>query len=244
MKPEAFEARNRDLTAQMAQDERLRRLTHEWVVATSPYEYSYHFTWLGRPVIQFPQDILAVQEILWSVRPELVIETGIARGGSLILSASILELLGGSGRVLGIDVDIRAHNRSAIEEHPMARRIDMLQGSSVDEDVAAEVRRRAAGKSPVVVFLDSNHTHEHVARELELYAPLVTQGSYLVVFDTIVEEMPDGAYADRPWGRGNNPSTAVAEFLKGNPRFLADRAIDDKLLITMARGGYLRCVGP
>jgi cephalosporin hydroxylase len=243
MKPEAFEARNRDLTARMARDESLRRLSHEWIVASSPYEYSYHFTWLGRPVIQLPQDILAVQEILWRVKPELVIETGIARGGSLILSASILELIGGPGRVLGIDVDIRSHNRAAIEAHPLSRRIDMLEGSSVDAAVAAEARRRASGKAPVVVLLDSNHTHEHVTRELALYSPLVTEGSYLVVFDTIVEEMPDGAYVDRPWGRGNSPSTAVARFLAETRRFEVDRDFDDKLLITMARGGYLRCVG-
>jgi cephalosporin hydroxylase len=237
-----FEQRNRSFVEQMGADESLRKLTREWFAAVSKHEYSYHFTWLGRPIIQFPQDMIAVQEIIWKVRPDLIIETGIARGGSLIFSASVLELLGGDGLVVGVDIDIREHNRVEVERHPMAKRIRMIQGSSVAEDTFAEVRRHAEGKRRVLVMLDSNHTHEHVLRELELYSPLVRADSYLVVFDTIIGEMPADFSQDRPWGPDDNPLTAVQEFLRKNNRFEVDREFDNKLLITVAPGGYLRCV--
>jgi cephalosporin hydroxylase len=237
-----FEQRNRQFVERMGADDHLRRVTREWFTASSRYEYSYHFKWLGRPIIQFPQDIIALQEVISEVRPQLIIETGIARGGSLIFSASILELLGGDGRVIGIDIDIRKHNRVAIERHPLARRITMIQGSSVDEEVFTQVAREAKGNGPVMVILDSNHTHEHVLRELEVYSPLVTRGSYLIVFDTIIDEMPDDFSSDRPWGRENNPKTAVREFLRINDRFEVDRELEAKLLITVAPGGYLRCI--
>lgn len=208
--------------------------------ATGRHKYSYNFEWLGRPIIQLPQDLIAVQEIIWRVRPDLIIETGIAHGGSLIFHASILELIGGDGRVLGIDVDIREHNRVEIERHPLSRRIDMVEGSSVDESVVARARAAAEGKGCVMVSLDSNHTHEHVLRELELYSPLVTVGSYLVVFDTVIEDIWDGLYPERPWGRGDNPKTAVREFLSRNDSFEIDKEVDGKLLITAAPDGYLK----
>jgi cephalosporin hydroxylase len=238
-----FEARNARLTEAMATDPDLRRLTRAWFDRVSTYEYSYHFTWLGLPIIQFPQDILAVQEIAWRVRPDVIIETGIARGGSLILSASLLELLGGDGRVIGIDIDIRAPNRRAIESHPLARRITMIEGSSTDAAVVEHVRRLVSGASRVLVLLDSNHTHEHVLQELRLYSPLVTPGSYVIVFDTIIESMPVDAFPERPWGRGDNPATAVQAFLAENDRFVVDEDIDRKLLISVSPGGYLQCVG-
>ena len=238
-----FEARNARLTEAMATDPDLRRLTRAWFDRVSTYEYSYHFTWLGLPIIQFPQDILAVQEIAWRVRPDVIIETGIARGGSLILSASLLELLGGDGRVIGIDIDIRAPNRRAIESHPLARRITMIEGSSTDAAVVEHVRRLVSGASRLLVLLDSNHTHEHVLQELRLYSPLVTPGSYVIVFDTIIESMPVDAFPERPWGRGDNPATAVQAFLAENDRFVVDEDIDRKLLISVSPGGYLQCVG-
>jgi cephalosporin hydroxylase len=237
-----FDERNRQLVARMGADESLRQLAREWFVSSSRYEYSYHFKWLGRPIIQFPQDIITVQEIIWEVRPQLIIETGIARGGSLIFSASMLEILGGDGCVIGIDIDIRPHNRREIEQHPMSRRLTLIEGSSVDPNVVEQVFSMAQGKTPVLVLLDSNHTHDHVARELQMYSPLVTCGSYLIVFDTVIEDMPEDFFPDRPWGRGNNPKTAVSEFLKQNDRFEVARDIDDKLLITVAPGGYLRCI--
>ena len=243
---EEFNERNRTFVRRMAGDETLRDLTGEWLNAATRYEYSYHFTWLGRPIIQFPQDIVATQEIIWRVRPDLIIETGIARGGSLIFSASMLELLGGDGLVVGVDVDIREHNRIEIERHPLSKRIRMIQGSSVDESVIGQVKSYVEGRaelparSRVLVMLDSNHTHDHVLSELKLYSPFVTPESYLIVYDTIVEQMPDDMYPNRPWRRGDNPLTAVKEFLAQNNDFEVDREVEEKLLITVAPGGYLR----
>ena len=213
-------------------------------VSTEP-KYSYNFSWLGRPIIQYPQDIVAMQELIWSVQPELIVETGIAHGGSLIFSASMLELNAACGgprdaRVLGVDIDIRPHNRAAIEAHPMFKRITMVQGSSVAADVIEQVHALARGKAPVLVCLDSNHTHEHVLGELNAYAGLTSVGSYCVVFDTMVEDLPTGMYPDRSWGPGNNPKTATWAFLKDHPEFEIDQRIDNKLLISVAPQGYLK----
>lgn len=223
-------------------DQELRRLSQAWLERAVSYRYAHHFTWLGRPIIQAPQDIMAMQEIIWSVQPDLIIETGIAHGGSLIFYASLLELLGGKRHVLGIDIDIRTHNRTALEQHPLIHRITMLEGSSVDERIAAQVRQLAMHKQSVLVCLDSCHTHDHVLRELELYTPLVTVGSYCVVFDTGVEDLPAQACHDRPWGKGNNPKTAVWEFLRRSDAFEIDHAITNKLLITSCPEGYLKRV--
>lgn len=223
--------------------EHLDALSREWLVEATRARYAHNFTWLGRPVVQLPQDLIAMQEIVYRVRPDLIVETGIAQGGSLIFYASLLELCAiDEGRVVGIDVDIRAHNRVAIEAHPMNRRITMLEGSSTDPAVVERVRALAADRARVLVALDSNHTHAHVLAELELYAPLVRAGSYLVVFDTAVADVPKDLFPDRPWGPGDNPRTAVQEFLRRNTRFEVDRAIDQRLSLTVAPGGYLRCV--
>lgn len=239
---EIFENEKHSNIRKMSEDNSLLDLSRKWFIASSSYRYSYHFTWLGRPIIQFPQDIVAMQEIIWRVNPELIIETGIAHGGSLIFYASILELLGGQGSVLGIDIDIRKHNRVEIIKHPMYRRINMIEGSSLEPEVVDQVLGLAQGKNPVMVVLDANHTHEHVLKEMQLYSPLVSKGSYLVVFDTVVDDMPEDFYVDRPWGKGNNPKTAVHEFLRTNDRFEVDKEIQRKLLITSAPDGYLRCV--
>lgn len=222
----------------MGRDQGFRELSQAWIDRAQELRYSYHFRWMGLPIIQYPQDIVAMQELIWRVQPELVIETGVARGGSLVFYASMLELLG-RGEVLGIDIDIRAHNRAAIEAHPMARRIRLLQGSSVDATIVAQAAEAARGKQ-VMVVLDSNHTHAHVLAELKLYAPLVSPGSYCVVMDTVVENMPDRLFGDRPWGVGDNPLTAVREFLATHPEFETDRGIHDKLAVTVAPEGYLR----
>ncbi|WP_300156635.1 cephalosporin hydroxylase family protein [Solidesulfovibrio sp.] len=224
------------------QDQPLQRLTLDWVKGSSANNYTYHFEWMGRPIIQFPQDILAMQEIIWRVRPELIIETGIAHGGSLVFYASMLELLGGDRWIVGIDIDIRPHNRAAIEAHPMAKRIVLVEGSSIDPAIVARIRDMASGKSPVLVVLDSNHTHEHVLAELRTYAPLVSAGSYLVVFDTLIERMPESFFPNRPWGPGNNPMSAVDTFLAETDRFAPDAMIENKLLITVAPKGYLKCL--
>ena len=203
--------------------------------------YSYNFKWLGRPIIQYPQDIVAMQEIIWKVKPDLIIETGIAHGGSLIFYASILELTG-KGQVIGIDLDIRKHNDREIRAHPMFKRVIMIEGSSIVENTLSQIKKISKNSESILVALDSHHTYDHVLKELELYSPFVTKGSYLVVFDTIVEDMPDSFFKDRPWGKGNNPKTAVNEFLKGNDRFEIDKEIEDKLLVTVAPGGFLRCI--
>lgn len=226
----------------LKEDTDVQALSRIWLREVTRHKYAYNFTWMGRPLIQLPQDMIAMHEIIWRVRPDLIIETGVAHGGSLIYYASLLELLGNDGRVIGVDIDIREHNRIELEKHPMFKRIDLIQGSSVDPSVADQVTRLAEGRKSVLVVLDSNHTHDHVLNELRLYAPLVTKGSYLVVFDTLIEDMPDEFFADRPWGKGNNPKTAVREFMTTTDRFAIDKDIDAKLLITVALDGYLRCV--
>lgn len=218
----------------------LKELATEWMRQSVLKKYVYNFKWLGRPIIQMPQDIIGLQEIIWEVKPDLIIETGIAHGGSLIFSASMLELIGGGGKVLGIDIDIRQHNRVEIEQHPLAKRIEMMQGSSVSEETAQNVYELAADYSNILVILDSNHTHEHVKQELEIYSPLVSVGSYVVVFDTLVEDMPRNSFPDRPWNVGDNPKTAVFEFLKENDNFEIDKNVENKLLMTSAPSGYLK----
>ena len=245
MKP--FDQEVRERIASNRGNEALVRVAKEFVAASTEPKYSYNFSWLGRPIIQYPQDIVAMQELIWSIKPDLIIETGIAHGGSLILWASLLELNSACGgpadaSVLGIDIDIREHNRVAIESHPMARRIRMIEGSSIADDVIAQVRDAAAGKQRVLVCLDSNHTHDHVLAELEAYAPLTTVDSYCVVFDTLIEELPGDMYPDRPWGPGDNPKTAVNSYLEGHPEFEVDHDIDAKILISVAPSGYLRRV--
>ena len=223
-----------------------KSLSVEWILKTLSFKYSYHFTWLGRPIIQYPTDIIAMQEIIWKVKPTVIIETGIAHGGSAIFYASMMELLKNNGRIIGVDIDIRKHNRMEIEKHPMYEHITMIEGSSIDEKVIEQVKSYIKSDDVVLVVLDSCHTHAHVFSELKYYSPLVSQGSYLVVMDTLVEELnglsPQGK---RPWGKDNNPMTAVKEWLKseqGN-RFAIDTTIDDKLLISAAPNGYLRCIG-
>ena len=241
----------------MGGDQSLSELGIRFVRDTAKYNYSYNFEFAGRPIIQFPQDMVALQELIWDVKPDLVIEAGIAHGGSLILSASMLSLLdycdaieqgtildpsAPRRRVLGLDIDIRAPNRSAIEAHPMANRIDMIEGSSIDPAIIAQVQGIARGYERVLVCLDSNHTHDHVLAELEAYGPLVSPRSYCVVFDTIVEDMPAEMFPERPWGPGDNPKTAVWEYLKTHPEFEIDKKMNHKLLISVAPDGYLRRV--
>lgn len=233
----------------------LKQLANQFIVESAPYKYSYNFSWLGRPIIQVPQDMVALQELVWQVKPDLIIETGIAHGGSLILSASLLALLDyteavaagqvlnptdSKRKVIGIDIDIRAHNRQAIESHPMSHMIQMFQGSSIDETLIQQVKQAAAGYKRILVCLDSNHTHEHVLAELEAYSSLVTPGSYCIVYDTVVEDMPASLFPDRPWGPGNNPKTAVHHFIQQHQEFEIDRHIDAKLLISVAPDGFLR----
>jgi cephalosporin hydroxylase len=251
----------------LGDDRDMKDLTRIWLRDTLKHQYSYNFSFLSRPIIQYPQDMVAMQELIWKIKPDLIIETGIAHGGSLILSASMLALLDYCDaveagisldpkmthrRVLGIDIDIRAHNRSAIEAHPMSHSIDMLEGSSTSPEIIDQVRKIASQHKKILVCLDSNHTHAHVLAELEAYAPLVSQGSYCCVFDTIIEDLPTSIFSDRPWGKGDNPKTAVWEYLRlleaegrtaadgDHLHFEKDLSIENKLLVTVAPDGYLR----
>lgn len=234
-----FEQERKERIAGYESDTPLKEASRAFLAETLRAKYSYNFTWLGRPVIQHPQDMMALQEIIWAVKPDLIIETGIAHGGSLIFHASMLELLG-EGHVLGIDIDIRPHNRAEIEKHPMFKRITMLEGSSVDEEMVRRVRSIASDYKKVLVILDSNHTHDHVLGELRGYSPLVPPGSYLVVYDGIIELIPESTREDRPWGPGNNPFTATRQFLEEHPEFEVDRELESKLLVTAAPSGYLK----
>jgi cephalosporin hydroxylase len=241
-----FDEKRRAQIDAIGQDKQLGGLTRQWLSRAQEKQYSYHFDWLGLPIIQYPQDIVAMQEIVWSVKPDLIVETGIARGGSVVFYASMLELLAicghGDGSVLAVDIDIRPHNRQSIAEHPLARRIDMIEGSSIAADTIAQVKEKAEGKERILVCLDSNHTHDHVLEELRAYASLASVGSYVVVFDTLVEDLSAVAIGDRSWGKGNNPKTAVWAFLEENDCFEIDRSIHDKLQISVAPDGFLKRV--
>ena len=252
-----FLAERSERLEEYANDKEFSALSKKWLQVSMQRKYVYNFDWMGRPIIQYPQDMIGVQELIWLVRPDLIIETGIAHGGSLMLSASLLALLDMSDaiksgvtidpnkshrKVIGIDIDIRAHNRAAIEAHPMASRIRLVQGSSVDPAVVAQVRAQVEPGQCVMVFLDSMHTHEHVLAELTAYAPLVTPASYCVVFDTFVEDMPPNFFSDRPWDVGNNPKTAVVQWSKTHPEFVNDAQWEQKLMVTVAPGGFLRRV--
>ena len=232
----------------------LNKISSDFMEESVSSQYSYNFEWLSRPIIQYPQDIVATQEIIWKVKPDLIIETGIAHGGSLVLSASLLALLdyceasekqtlldpaNPNRMVIGVDIDIREHNLEALNKHPMRKRMHLIEGSSIDSTVIDKVHEMSKGYKRVMVFLDSNHTHEHVLAELEAYSSLVSSGSYCVVFDSVIEDLPNELSNDRPWGKGNNPKTALREFLEKNSDFTIDRSIQDKILISVAPDGYL-----
>jgi cephalosporin hydroxylase len=236
-----FVIRNNKKIKFMQKDKKLLKTTRNWFDQAFQHEYPYHFSWLGRPIIQFPQDMIAIQELIWKIKPDLIIETGIAHGGSLIFSASILELLG-KGKVVGIDIDIRKHNKKEIEKHPLKKRITMIEGSSLDENVLKKVKKIAQNKKRILLFLDSFHTHDHVLKELESYSPLIRKGEHIIVFDTVIEFMPKGSFPNRPWSKGNNPHTAVKTFVKQNKRFKIDKEIEKKLLITSCPDGFLKCI--
>ena len=264
---QAFRSECEQNARNAGQDEGLKMATHDWFVRANGHKYSYNFSWLGRPIIQYPQDIVVMQELIWKTQPDLIIETGIAHGGSLILNASILAMMdyaeavkagttldpkAGHRRVLGLDIDIRAHNRAAIEGHHLAHMIKMIQGSSISSSVIQQVHEFAKGYSRILVSLDSNHTHDHVLSELEAYAPLTSRGSYCVVFDTVIDDLSDDMFSDRPWKKGNSPKSAVREYLKrikdsgrtakdgGSLQFEVDKDIENKLLVTVAPDGYLK----
>jgi cephalosporin hydroxylase len=236
-----FVKRNLKVIKEMNNDKEFVKLSRKWFDKAYSYEYLYHFTWLGRPIIQFPNDLIVLQELIWETKPDLIIETGIARGGSLIFYASMLQLIG-KGKVIGIDVDIRKHNRIEIEKHPMFKRIHMIENSSTKKETISKISKFTKNKKNIMVVLDSNHTYEHVLKELELYSNFVKKGNYLIVFDTMIDDMQDKMFKNRPWGKKNNPKIAVDEFLKKNKRFKMDKENNRKLMITSTPYGFLKCI--
>ena len=238
---EEFKKRNLKIIKKMNNDKEFVKISRKWFDKAYSYEYLYHFTWLGRPIIQFPNDLMVLQELIWETKPDLIIETGIARGGSLIFYASMLQLIG-KGKVVGVDVDIRKHNRIEIEKHSMFKRIHMIESSSTEKETIIEISKFTKNKKNIMVVLDSNHTHEHVLKELELYSKFVKKGNYLIVFDTMIDDMPNKMFKNRPWGKENNPKTAVNEFLKKNKNFKMDKENNKKLMITSTPDGFLKCI--
>lgn len=235
-----FNEERRNAIAAMGKDVDLKRMSLDWMILADKYKYTYNFSWMGRPIIKFPNDIVILQEIIMKVKPDFIVETGIAHGGSIIFSASMLELLG-HGEVIAVDIDIREHNKKAIEAHPMFKRITMIQGSSVDPEIVNSIKEKVKGKK-VLVCLDSLHTHDHVLKELQMYWDMVNVGSYIVCPDTFIEYFPKGYFKDRPWDVGNNTMTGMKEFLKQNDHFEIDQEINDKLVITEGFDGYLKRV--
>ena len=237
---EKFNIEKKENIEKQGNNSDLSSLGLNFITKTANTKYSYNFSWMGRPIIAFPQDMIAMQEIIWEIKPDLIIETGVAHGGSIVFYASLLELIGDKGLVLGIDIDIRKHNKDLIEAHSMSKRIKLIEGSSTSNEVLTQVNEIARPYKNIMVCLDSNHTHTHVLKELTLYSPFVSKGSYCVVFDTVVEDMPENWEWNRPWGKGNNPKTAVWEFLEKNDEFEIDKSIHNKLLITVAPDGFLK----
>ena len=237
------------LIKKQGQNKNLNKAANTFFLETVGSKYSYLFSWMGRPIIQYPQDILMVQELIFKTNPEFIIETGVAHGGSLTLSASMLALLDlrenilprdSKRKVIGIDLEIRKHNRIAIENHFLSNYIELIEGSSTDQNVINKINNLCPSSHSTMVFLDSDHTEEHVLRELFLYSKFVTKGSYLIVFDTSIEFFKDINYERKKWSVGNNPRTAISKFLENNNDFEIDKSIDDKLLISVAKEGYLK----
>ena len=237
-----FESQRKKSILKLEKSKKFINQSNEWLLESIKNRYSYNFDWLGLPIIQYPQDIVAIQEIIWKTKPNIIIETGVARGGSLILSASILELISNNGLVFGIDIDIRKHNRERIENHPLSKRIKLINNSSINKDVTDEIDQYVKPNDDVLVILDSNHTHKHVLSELNIYQKYLKKNNYMIVLDTIIDDMPENFSSKRSWGKKNNPKTAVNKFIKYTDRFVIDNSIHNKLLITVANSGYLKCI--
>lgn len=247
----------------MERDLDFKKISDEWLIHSFPKKYQSRFSWLGFPILQFPADILAVQEVIWAVQPKIIIETGVFKGGSVMFSASLLKLMGGERKVIGIDISFSPGLKESLQNNPLSDMIMLIEGSSTDEKVKTKVTEILNNKlktrsnsessrqetvSPnvdsdaVMVLLDASHTHDHVLQELNFYSNFVTKGSYLIVFDTILEDFPKAFLKERPWGKGNSPRTALQEFLKHNDRFEIDETLGEKLQITANPDGYLKCV--
>ena len=231
--------KNKNIGA-MGKDKELKKKSMDWMIYSEKYKYTYNFEWMGRPIIKYPNDMVIQQEIIWKLKPDLIIETGIAHGGSLIFTASMMKMMDIKGEVVGVDIDIREHNKKLIEDHPLYNMITMYEGDSTSEEIVEKVEKHIKGKKTIMVFLDSFHTEEHVLKELNIYSKFVTTGSYCVVLDTFIEFFPQGYFSERPWDVGNNPYTATKKFLSENNKFNIDTELTNKVMITETIDGYLK----
>jgi len=234
----SFELQKQNDLQNIRSDKSLQSHALEIISETASHNYAYSWSWMGLPIIQMPEDIVLIQELIWELEPDLIVETGVAWGGGLALYSSILELVG-HGEVIGIDITIPSHNKEAIMKTKFSDRIILIEGSSTDLNVFNEVANRASKNAKVLVILDSNHSHDHVLAELKLWSPLVRKGSYIIVSDTIVEHIPTQKHRIRPWGHGNNPATALEAFLESNKRFSNKNSFSDRALLSFNPGGYL-----
>jgi cephalosporin hydroxylase len=231
-------------TLQLYSREAFEILSHEWLKIGWNEKYAYSFTWLGRPIIQLPEDMIRLQEVIYRVKPDVIIETGIAHGGSLVFSASLCQLMG-RGRVIGVDIEIRAHNRAAVEAHELASRITMIEGSSTDPTVVERVRSQIRPGESVLVILDSCHTKAHVLAELEAYSGLVSVGSYIIATDGIMRDLADVPRGEKGWAQ-DHPTAAAREFSQRHPQFVlgdppwAFRETELRQPITYWPGAWLR----
>jgi cephalosporin hydroxylase len=235
-----FSERKSDIS-KMYSDKKFFLLSIKWIKESIKYKYNYNFTWMGRPIIKYPNDMVVIQEIFWKVKPDLVIETGIAHGGSIIFSASLLKMMGiKKFKVIGIDIDIRKHNLKEILKHPMKKHLKLIEGSSVDKKIFNKIKSYAKNYKKILVILDSNHIHNHVLEELNIYSNLVSKNSYIILPDTYIEYLPNGTFPNRPWGKGNNPLSALKVFLKNNQKFKIDKFYSKKAMISEAFNGFIK----
>lgn len=239
---EAFARHSRDQSVALGKDKVVFDASTNFMLKLDPYDYSYLWTWMGVPIIQMPADVLATQEVIWATQPDIIIETGVARGGSVLFMASLLQLLG-KGQVIGVDIDIRAHNRDTIENHPMSHRVTLVEGGSTAPETLAAVKALIPEGARVMVILDSDHSRDHVLAECLAYAPLVTEGCYMVVADTMighVDESDAPRKRSKLWFKGNEPLTALRMFLSENASFEVDEVLNGKLVVSSSPGGYIR----
>ncbi|MGM4912694.1 cephalosporin hydroxylase family protein [Rhizobium sp. 768_B6_N1_8] len=241
-----FEAHKREMSLALGKDEEAFQHSLNTLVALDKYDYAYLWSWMGVPIIQMPADVIATQEVIWNTKPDVIIETGVARGGSMIFMASLLKVIG-KGKVIGVDIDIRAHNRDSIEKHPLSPLITLIEGPSTTAETLARVKAEIPAGASVMVVLDSDHSRDHVLDELRCYGPLVTEGQYIVVADTLLGYGKDTALTpnrrSKIWHPGDEPYTALNMYLEETDRFETDEALNGKLVLSSSPGGYLKCIG-
>lgn len=240
-----FEAHKREMCLAMGRDKDAFDQSLDLLLTLNKYDYSYLWSWMGVPIIQMPTDVLATQEVIWNTKPDVIIETGVARGGSVIFMASLLAAMGNdAGKIIGVDLDIRPHNRDSIEQHPLSKRITLIEGGSTDEATIAAVKAAIPPRARVMVVLDSDHSYDHVLAECRLYGPLVTEGCFLVVADTLIGHLTEEKALDRSkvWYKGNEPLNAIRTYLEETKRFEVDPVLNGKLVLSSSPSGYCRCI--